>query len=147
MVAMADELMVEVGYSDHTDGIEASIAAVALGARIIEKHLTLDRTMTGPDHSASAEPEMFLAMVDSLRRVEKALGSEIKSPGPTELPNREIVRKSIVAIQNIPRGEIFTTENLGVKRPGSGISPMRWHEVIGTVAHRDFHDDEQVDLA
>lgn len=147
MVAMADELMVEVGFSDHTDSIEASIAAVALGARIIEKHLTLDRSMAGPDHSASVEPNVFSAMVQSLRAVERAMGSAVKSPGPTEAPNREIVRKSIVAVQHIRKGEIFTTENLGVKRPGSGISPMRWHEVIGKVAHRDFRDDELVALA
>lgn len=146
MVAMGERLSVAIGYSDHTDGADASIAAVALGAVIIEKHLTLDRSLPGPDHAASASPAEFAAMVDSVRAVETALGSDIKAPSRTEAPNREIVRKSLVALVPISSGEEFTSRNVGVKRPGTGISPMRWHEVVGTTAHRDFQVDELVDL-
>ena len=146
MVSMGEELAVEIGYSDHTDGNDASIAAVALGARIIEKHLTLDRSMPGPDHAASAEPSDFAAMVRSIRAVEMALGSDVKAPSETEVPNRDIVRKSLVALTRIGAGEEFTSDNVGVKRPGTGISPMRWHEVVGGTAHRDFQVDELIDL-
>lgn len=146
MVSMGQQLAVAIGYSDHTDGADASIAAVALGARIIEKHLTLDRSLPGPDHAASADASEFTAMVRSIRAVETALGSDVKAPGPTEAPNRDIVRKSLVALSPITSGEVFSPENLGVKRPGTGISPMRWHEVLGTKAHRDFRADELVDL-
>lgn len=146
MVSMRDALAVETGYSDHTDGVETSLAAVSLGARIIEKHLTLDRSLTGPDHAASSNPSEFSAMVDSIRAVEAALGSGVKVPSKTELPNLEIVRKSLVALTAIQTGEEFTTQNLGVKRPGSGISPMRWHEVLGARAHRDFRADELIDF-
>lgn len=146
MVSMGEELGVGIGYSDHTDGNDASIAAVALGARIIEKHLTLDKSMSGPDHSASANPAEFAAMVRSIRAVELALGSDVKTPSPSEAPNRSIVRKSLVALTPIGAGEELTPHNVGVKRPGSGISPMRWHEFIGTKAHRDFQVDELIDL-
>ena len=146
MVSMGEQLAVGIGYSDHTDGNDTSVAAVALGARIIEKHLTLDRSLPGPDHAASANPSEFAAMVRSIRAVEKALGSDVKAPGPTETPNRDIVRKSLVALMPIGTGDDFTSENIGVKRPGTGISPMRWHEVVGTTAHRDFQVDELIEL-
>jgi N-acetylneuraminate synthase len=146
MVSMGEQLGVGIGYSDHTGGADASIAAVALGARVIEKHLTLDRSLPGPDHAASANPSEFAAMVRSIRAVETALGSEVKAPGETESPNRDIVRKSLVAIAPIGAGEEFTSQNVGVKRPGMGISPMRWHEVLGLMAHRDFRADEVIDL-
>ncbi len=146
MVSMGEQLAVATGYSDHTDGNDTSIAAVALGARIIEKHLTLDRSLPGPDHAASANPSEFAAMVRSIRAVETALGKDVKAPGPTEAPNRDIVRKSLVALRPIGTGDEFTSENIGVKRPGTGISPMRWHEVVGGTAHRDFEFDELIDL-
>jgi N,N'-diacetyllegionaminate synthase len=146
MVSMGEQLAVGIGYSDHTDGADASVAAVALGAQIIEKHLTLDRSMPGPDHAASANPGEFAALVRSIRAVETALGSDVKTPGPTEAPNRDIVRKSLVALTPIGAGDEFTSQNIGVKRPGTGISPMRWHDVLGTTAHRDFQIDELIDL-
>jgi sialic acid synthase SpsE len=146
MVSMGEQLAVGIGYSDHTDGNDTSVAAVALGARIIEKHLTLDRSLPGPDHAASANPSEFAAMVRSIRAVETALGSDVKAPGPTEAPNRDIVRKSLVALMPIGAGDEFTSENIGVKRPGTGISPMRWHEVVGGTAHRDFQVDELIEL-
>jgi N,N'-diacetyllegionaminate synthase len=146
MVSMGEQLAVGIGYSDHTDGNDASVAAVALGARIIEKHLTLDRSLPGPDHAASANPSEFAAMVRSIRAVETALGTDVKAPGPTEAPNRDIVRKSLVALMPIGAGDEFTSENIGVKRPGTGISPMRWHDVVGTTAHRDFQVDELIEL-
>ena len=146
MVSMGEQLAVGIGYSDHTDGNDASIAAVALGAHIIEKHLTLDKSMPGPDHAASANPSEFSAMVRSIRAVEAALGSDVKAPGQTEAPNRDIVRKSLVALRPIVVGDELTCQNVGVKRPGTGISPMRWHEVVGTRAHRDFQVDELIDL-
>lgn len=146
MVSMGEQLAVGIGYSDHTDGNDASIAAVALGARIIEKHLTLDRSMPGPDHAASANPLEFTAMVRSIRAVERALGSDVKAPGETEAPNRVIVRKSLVALTSISAGDEFTSQNVGVKRPGTGISPMRWHDIVGTKAHREFRGDELIDL-
>ena len=146
MVSMGEQLAVGIGYSDHTDGNDTSVAAVALGAHIIEKHLTLDKSMPGPDHAASANPSEFAAMVRSIRAVETALGSEVKALSETEAPNRDIVRKSLVALTSIGAGDEFTSENIGVKRPGTGISPMRWHEVVGTKAHRDFQVDELIDL-
>jgi N,N'-diacetyllegionaminate synthase len=146
MVSMGEQLAVTIGYSDHTDGKDASTAAVALGARIIEKHLTLDRSMPGPDHAASANPSEFAAMVRSIRAVEMALGSDVKAPSLTEAPNRDVVRKSLVALTPIGAGDEFTSHNVGVKRPGTGISPMRWHEVLGAKAHRDFQVDELIDL-
>jgi N,N'-diacetyllegionaminate synthase len=146
MVSMGEALTVEIGYSDHTDGNDASTAAVALGARIIEKHLTLDKSMPGPDHAASANPSEFAAMVCSIRAVEMALGTDVKAPSESEAPNRDIVRKSLVALMPICAGDEFTSQNVGVKRPGTGISPMRWHEVVGGTAHRDFQVDELIDL-
>lgn len=137
---------VRVGYSDHTKGIEVPIAAVAMGAEIIEKHFTLDKTLPGPDHVASLEPQELKAMVDSIRNIEKAKGTGIKQVSSSEKKNIAIARKSIIAARNIKAGETFTEENLTVKRPGNGINPMRWDEVIGQVAKRDFVEDELIEL-
>lgn len=135
---------IEVGYSDHTDGIDISIAAAALGARILEKHFTLDKTMAGPDHRASLEPQDLAGMVKSVHRVCQALGDGRKRPTPSELPNRAIARKSIVVVQPIRQGEIFSTENLTTRRPGNGMSPMRWDDVVGTPAPRDYQTGEML---
>jgi N,N'-diacetyllegionaminate synthase len=135
---------VQVGYSDHTLGIEVPIAAVAMGATVIEKHFTLDRNMEGPDHKASLEPDELKAMVQAIRNIEKALGNGIKKPSPSELKNKPVARKSIVAARDIKEGEEFTEENLTAKRPGTGISPMRWDEVIGRKAGRDYNIDELI---
>ena len=135
---------IHVGYSDHTKGIEVSIAAVAMGAAIIEKHFTLDKNMVGPDHKASLEPDELKAMVNAIRNIEKALGNGIKKPSPSELKNKPIARKSIVAARNIRKGESFTEENLTAKRPGIGISPMRWDEVIGKRASKDYKQDDLI---
>lgn len=137
---------VKVGYSDHTLGIEVPIAAVALGAEVIEKHFTLDKNMKGPDHKASLEPSELKAMVNGIRKIEKALGDGIKKPSKSEQKNINVVRKSIVAIKPIKKGEIFSEENIGVKRPGTGISPMKWYEVIGKTAKKDFEIDEWIIL-
>lgn len=146
MVSMKAALGVEVGYSDHTPGIEIPVAAVALGARVIEKHFTLDRTMPGPDHQASLEPHELKAMVDAIRNVEVALGDGVKRPSASELKNKPIARKSLVAIRAIHAGEAFSADNVGTKRPGTGISPMRWDEVMGRPAPRDFTVDELIEL-
>lgn len=146
MQTMRDAFGVEVGYSDHTKGIEVPIAAVALGATIIEKHFTLDRNMEGPDHKASLEPDELAEMVSSIRHIEKALGNGIKTPSSSEKKNKAIARKSIVAKQQIKTGEELTKDNITVKRPGNGISPMRWKEVLGTKAIRDFDEDELIEL-
>ena len=146
MQMMRDTFGLEVGYSDHTPGIEVPIAAVAMGATIIEKHFTLDRNMEGPDHKASLEPDELAAMVRAIRNVEQAMGSGIKEPSKSEKKNISIARKSIVAARRIKKGEILTEENLTAKRPGSGISPMRWPEVVGTNAIRDFEEDELIEL-
>ena len=141
------ELGVQVGYSDHTLGIEVPIAAVALGARVIEKHFTLDRTLDGPDHAASLEPNELKAMVKAIRNIELAIsGSGIKEPSTSELKNKAIARKSIVASKLIIKGDLLTEENLTVKRPGSGVSPMQWKEVLGKKAIRDFNPDELIKL-
>lgn len=137
---------VNVGYSDHTPGIEVPIAAVALGATVIEKHFTLDRNLPGPDHRASLEPGELKAMVQGIRNIEKALGDGIKRPNPSELKNKPIARKSIVAARLIKAGEKFSEVNLMAKRPGTGISPMRWDDVIGRTASRDFSEDELIEL-
>jgi len=137
---------ISVGYSDHTLGIEISIAAVAMGARVIEKHFTLDKKLTGPDHKASLEPDELKAMVRSIRNIEKALGNGIKKPSKSELKNKPIARKSIVASKKIKKRELFTEENLTVKRPGTGISPMLWDEVIGKRAVKDFEVDEIIEI-
>jgi N,N'-diacetyllegionaminate synthase len=144
MPALGAALRTRFGYSDHTLGIEVPIAAVALGATVIEKHFTLDRTMSGPDHRASLEPAELKAMVRAIRHIESALGCVEKSPTASEIKNRAIARKSIVASRTIRQGEIFTAENLTTKRPGSGISPMRWYDVLGTKASRDYEEDELI---
>ena len=146
MNTIKEEFSVEVGYSDHTTGIEVPIAAVALGATVIEKHFTLDRSMDGPDHQASLEPNELKAMVDSIRHIELALGNGMKQPAESEKKNMAIARKSIIASKNIKAGEVFTDDNLTVKRPGDGISPMRWFDVIGKNAPRDFDEDELIEL-
>lgn len=134
-----------VGYSDHTPGIEASVAAVALGATVIEKHFTLDKNMEGPDHKASLDPEELKALCTAIRRVEQALGSGKKHVTASEARNRPIARKSIVAARPIAKGEVYTADNLIVKRPGTGISPMRWYDVLGKIAPRDFAEDECIE--
>jgi len=146
MLTIKEAFKVKVGYSDHTLGIEVPIAAVALGASVIEKHFTLDKNMEGPDHKASLEPHELKAMIDAIRNIEKALGNGIKKPSKSELKNKDIVRKSIVAKREIKKGEIFTEDNITVKRPGNGISPMRWYEVLGKVASRDYKEDELIEL-
>ena len=147
MDALRKEFGVEVGYSDHTKGFEVPIAAVALGASVIEKHFTLDRNMEGPDHKASLEPDELKAMVSAIRNIEKAIGGDgTKHVSESELKNITIARKSIVAACDIKAGETFTEQNLTVKRPGNGISPMRWEEVIGTKAIRNFAEDELIEL-
>ena len=137
---------VAVGYSDHTSGIEVAIAAVALGASVIEKHFTIDRNLPGPDHKASLEPEELRAMVVAIRNIEVALGDGIKHLTPSEARNKPIARKSLVASQAIRSGEIFSAENITAKRPGTGISPMRWDEVIGRTAPHEFAADELIEL-
>ena len=147
MDALRKEFGVEVGYSDHTKGIEVPIAAVALGATVIEKHFTLDRNMEGPDHKASLEPDELKAMVSAVRNIEKAVGGDgTKHVSESERKNIAIARKSIIAARDIKAGEVFTEQNLTVKRPGSGISPMRWEEVLGKTAVRDFIEDELIEL-
>lgn len=146
MAAMGERFGVDVGYSDHTPGIEVPIAAAALGAAVIEKHFTLDRNMEGPDHKASLEPGELAAMVTAVRHIEKALGDGEKTVSPSEMKNRNIARKSLIARRDIARGEVFSEENLTVKRPGGGVSPMRWFEVLGTKAKRDFAEDELIEL-
>lgn len=137
---------VAVGYSDHTPGIEVATAAVALGASVIEKHFTLDRNLPGPDHKASLEPIELKAMVTAIRNIEVALGDGIKRLTPSEVRNKPIVRKSLVASQPVKAGEVFSAQNITTKRPGTGISPMRWDEIIGHTAHRDFSIDELIEL-
>ena len=145
MRTLKERFGVEVGYSDHTPGIEVPIAAAALGAAIIEKHFTLDRTMEGPDHQASLEPGELAAMVACVRHIERAMGNGEKTVSPSERKNIAVARKSIVARRNIKAGELFTEENITVKRPGTGISPMRWFEVLGQRAVRDFKKDELIE--
>lgn len=146
MSSLKSAFALEVGYSDHTVGIEVPIAAVALGATVIEKHFTTDRNLPGPDHQASLEPQEMKAMVAAIRNIEQALGDGIKRPNPSELKNKPIARKSLVAARAIRAGERFSADNLIAKRPGTGISPMRWDEVIGRVATRDFAADELIVL-
>ena len=131
-----------VGYSDHTLGIEVAVSAVALGAVMIEKHFTLDRNLLGPDHKASLEPDELKSMVQAIRNIEKALGTGIKKPTQSEIKNKPIARKSIVAACRIRKGEIFTEKNITVKRPGTGISPMRWDKMLGRLANRDYEEDD-----
>ena len=146
MQSIAKQFGTMVGYSDHTCGIEVPIAAVALGASVIEKHFTLDRNMPGPDHKASLEPDELKAMVMAIRNIEKALGCPEKKVSDSERENITIARKSIVANKNIKKGEPFTEENITVKRPGTGISPMRWNEILGMKAIRDFKEDELIEI-
>ncbi len=146
MKTLEDTFGIPVGYSDHTTGIEVPIAAVAMGAQIIEKHFTLDKTMEGPDHKASLEPHELKAMVEAIRNIEKAIGTGEKIPSLSEEKNKSVARKSIVASKSIKCGDIFTEENITVKRPGSGISPMLWKNVLGKKAKRDFGEDELIEL-
>ena len=146
MLSIQKEFGVEVGYSDHTLGIEVAIAAVALGAKVIEKHFTLDRNMTGPDHKASLEPDELIRMVAGVRSIEKALGDGNKVITQNEIQNRDVARKSIVASRDIQAGEVFTENNLTAKRPGTGISPMEWDEVIGTKAKQGYVKDDLIQL-
>jgi N,N'-diacetyllegionaminate synthase len=144
MLTIQKEFGVDIGYSDHTLGIEVDIAAVAMGASCIEKHFTLDKTMDGPDHKASLEPEELKAMVGAIRNIEKALGSSEKKPSPSETVNIDIVRKSIVASQSIKKGDKLSSKNITTKRPGTGINPMKWDEIIGTPAKKDYRMDDPI---
>ncbi|KFB70901.1 MAG: Spore coat polysaccharide biosynthesis protein SpsE [Candidatus Accumulibacter phosphatis] len=146
MQSIGQTFGVAVGYSDHTPGIEVAIAATALGARVIEKHFTLDRNMPGPDHKASLEPDELKAMVTAIRNIETALGNEIKRLTPSEARNRPAARKSLVAARAIRAGDVFSEENLAAKRPGTGISPMQWDSIVGRIARRDFQVDEMIEL-
>lgn len=144
MVTIGNTFDIAFGYSDHTLGIEVDIAAVAMGASCIEKHFTLDKTMEGPDHKASLEPDELIAMVKAIRNIELALGSCIKKPSKSETPNMQIARKSIVAKTVIKKGELLSEENIAIKRPGNGINPMRWDEIVGTIATKDYQEDEMI---
>ena len=144
MLSIKKKFDVAVGYSDHTLGIEVDIAAVAMGAECIEKHFTLDKKMDGPDHKASLEPFELIAMVKGVRNIELALGDGIKKPSKSETPNIQVARKSIVAATPITKGEIFTEKNITIKRPGNGINPMKWDEVLGTAALKNYFEDEQI---
>ena len=144
MLSIEKELGVKIGYSDHTLGIEIPIAAVAMGASVVEKHFTLDRNMEGPDHKASLEPDELTAMVTSIRNIELALGDGVKKPSKSEKKNILIARKSIVSISAIKIGDIFTEQNISVKRPGNGISAMKWHDILGTSADKNYKEDELI---
>jgi N,N'-diacetyllegionaminate synthase len=146
MQTIKSELKARVGYSDHTIGSEVSIAAAALGAEVIEKHFTLDKNMEGPDHKASMNPAEFEILITSIRNIELALGSGIKKPTKSEEKNISIVRKSIVAAKQINKGDKFTKENITIKRPGIGISPMKWDNVIGKIAPKDFIEDDLIEI-
>ncbi len=146
MLTLKSEIGKKVGFSDHTLGIEVPIAAVALGAEIIEKHFTLDKEMEGPDHRASLNPVELKQMVKAIRNIEKSLGDALKRATPSEMANKNVARKSIVAAKNIKKGEILSKENLTTKRPGNGICPMRWYDIIGTSAIRDFKEDELIEV-
>lgn len=145
METLRQRFQLPIGYSDHTIGIEVPIAAAAMGAAVLEKHFTLDKTMEGPDHRASLDPEELKAMVTGIRNIEKALGCGEKKPTASEKGNIAVARKSIVAKSSIRKGEMFTEDNITVKRPGSGISPMHWYEVLGKTAERDYEEDEILD--
>jgi N,N'-diacetyllegionaminate synthase len=144
MVTIGKTFDIAYGYSDHTLGIEVDIAAVAMGASCIEKHFTLDCTMEGPDHKASLEPDELKEMVKAIRNIELALGSSIKKPSKSEMPNIQVARKSIVANKPIKKGELLSEDKLAIKRPGNGINPMRWNEIIGTIATKDYQEDEMI---
>lgn len=144
METIADTYSVPIGYSDHTLGIEVPIAAVALGATVIEKHFTLDKTLPGPDHKASLEPDELKAMVKAIRNIEDAIGDKDKAPTPSELKNKAVARKSIVASTTIKKGDILTKDNITTKRPGTGISAMEWPNIIGTKAKKDYFEDDLI---
>ena len=146
MLDLYDQFGLPVGLSDHTPGVECAVAAVALGATVIEKHFTLDRSLPGPDQQASLDPAGLRALVQAVRHTEAALGGGGKRVTASEAPNKAVARKSIVAARAIQKGETFTAENLTTKRPGDGISPMRWHEVLGQAAKRDFAADEKIEV-
>jgi N,N'-diacetyllegionaminate synthase len=146
MQSIANTFNVRVGYSDHTNGIEVAIAAVALGAVVIEKHFTLDRNLPGPDHKVSLEPAELKAMVVAIRNIETAMGDGVKRLTPSEIRNMPFVRKSLVAARTIKAGEVFSIENLAVKRPGTGISPMLYDTILGRTAVRNFWVDELIEL-
>lgn len=147
MLSIQKKFGTAIGYSDHTLGIEVSVAAVALGASVIEKHFTLDNTMEGPDHAASLEPQELKMMVSAIRNIEQAIsGDGIKKPSESEMKNIEIARKSIVASTQIAKGELFTEENLTTKRPGTGISPMKWDKVVGEIASKDYSTDDLIEI-
>ena len=144
ILTIQKEFDVDVGYSDHTLGIEVDIAAAAMGVSVIEKHLTLDNNMDGPDHKASLEPKDFIAMVSAIRNIEKALGNYEKKPSPSESINMDVVRKSIVANQVIKKGDVLSDNNITTKRPGAGISPMEWDKIIGTLAAKNYKIDDLI---
>lgn len=146
MISIREAFGVKVGFSDHTEGIEVAVAAVALGACVIEKHFTLDRNLPGPDHRASIEPQELAHLIRSIRNIELAMGDGVKRPGLRESQNIPVVRKSLVAVKPIHAGELFSAENVGVKRPGTGLNPMRWDEVIGRRSVRDFSVNELIEL-
>lgn len=146
MLTLKEKFGCEVGYSDHTQGIEVPIAAVAMGATVIEKHFTLNRNMEGPDHKASLEPQELKEMVTAIRNIEHALGKPDKTPSASEISNIAVARKSIVALTDIKIGETFTEANITTKRPGTGINPMRWTEILGRKAIRDFKKDELIEI-
>ena len=146
METIKKKFNVSIGYSDHTSGIEISLAAAALGAKVIEKHLTLDKNLEGPDHKASLEPDQFLKMCNGIRKIEIALGSQKKEIKHSEIKNALVARKSLFAKKNIRKNELFTEENICAKRPGNGISPMRWEEIIGTKSKRDFNIDDMIEI-
>jgi N,N'-diacetyllegionaminate synthase len=142
MVTIGNAFDIAYGYSDHTLGIEVDIAAVAMGATCIEKHFTFDKTMEGPDHKASLEPDELKAMVKAIRNIELALGSSVKKPSKSEMPNISVARKSIVAKTDIKKGDTLSEKNITIKRPGNGINPMRWDEIVGSTAVKDYKEDE-----
>ena len=144
MVTMQEKFQVPVGYSDHTKGIAIPLAAVGMGATIIEKHFTIDRTLPGPDHVASLEPDELKCMIDSIRQIELAMGNGKKEPSPSEKKNKGVARKSLVAARPIKKGELYSPENLTTKRPGDGISPMRYYDLIGKPSNRDYEEDEKI---
>jgi len=144
MMTIGNTFDVAFGYSDHTLGIEVDIAAVSMGAKCIEKHFTLDKSMEGPDHKASLEPDELKSMVLAIRNIEEALGSHIKKPSKSEMSNIQAARKSIVAKTKIKPGDVFSEKNLTVKRPGNGISPMRWDEIVGTKATKNYLEDDLI---
>ena len=146
MSSIKKEFKVNVGYSDHTLGVEVSFAAVSLGAQIIEKHITLERNLVGPDHKASLKPQEFRNLVKGIRNISIALGKEEKKITNSEMKNLEIVRKSIVAKKDIKMGELYSEENLTTKRPGIGICPMRWDEIIGKLSNKDYKSDDLIEF-